>query len=82
MLRERAVGETLWESLLPDEVRALPEELARVDEVLGDERFLAPFPPAADSHDGPADDRDRDVFAADVPQAPPRVGLRDVVQRR
>jgi transposase, IS5 family len=43
MLRERALGETLWESVLPAELRELPPELGRVDELLDEERFLAPF---------------------------------------
>ena len=36
MLRERLVGESLWEAVLP-------AELAKVDEVLDDDRFMAPF---------------------------------------
>jgi IS5 family transposase len=43
MLRERAVGESLWEAVLPAELRELPAELAKVDAILGDDRFLAPF---------------------------------------
>jgi transposase, IS5 family len=43
MLRERAVGESLWEAVLPAELRALPEELGKVDGILDDDRFLAPF---------------------------------------
>jgi transposase, IS5 family len=43
MLRERAVGESLWEAVLPAELRELPPELARVDAILDDDRFLAPF---------------------------------------
>jgi len=43
MLRERAVGESLWESVLPAELRELPPELAKVDRILDDDRFLAPF---------------------------------------
>jgi IS5 family transposase len=43
MLRERAVGESLWESVLPDELRQLPDELRKVDDLLDDDRFLAPF---------------------------------------
>jgi IS5 family transposase len=43
VLRERSVGESLWESVLPAELRELPPELARVDVVLDDDRFLAPF---------------------------------------
>jgi transposase, IS5 family len=43
MLRERSVGESLWEAVLPGELRELPAELARVDGILDDDRFLAPF---------------------------------------
>jgi IS5 family transposase len=43
MLRERSVGESLWEAVLPAELRELPAELARVDAILDDDRFLAPF---------------------------------------
>jgi len=43
MLRERALGETIWESLLPAEVLELPPELSRVDAILAEDRFLAPF---------------------------------------
>ena len=41
----RTVGdqESLWEALLPEQVRRLPEELARVDTLLDDEAFFAPF---------------------------------------
>jgi hypothetical protein len=43
MLRERALGESLWESVLPEELRELPPELARVDELLDEDRLLVPF---------------------------------------
>jgi IS5 family transposase len=43
MLRERAVGESLWEAVLPVELRELPAELGKVDAILDDDRFLAPF---------------------------------------
>jgi transposase, IS5 family len=43
MLRERSVGESLWEAVLPAELRELPAELGRVDGILDDDRFLAPF---------------------------------------
>jgi transposase, IS5 family len=43
MLRERALGESLWEAVLPAELRQLPPELARVDAILEDDRFLAAF---------------------------------------
>jgi IS5 family transposase len=43
MRRERAVGESLWEAILPAEARRLPAELLRVDTILSEDRFLAPF---------------------------------------
>jgi IS5 family transposase len=43
MLRERATGESLWEAVLPAELRVLPPELGKVDAILDDDRFLAPF---------------------------------------
>jgi IS5 family transposase len=43
VLRERALGESLWEAVLPPELRELPPELARVDAILEEDRFLAPF---------------------------------------
>ena len=43
MLRERSGGESLWESVLPAELRELPAELGKVDAILDDDRFLAPF---------------------------------------
>jgi IS5 family transposase len=43
MLRERALGNTLWESVLPAEVRELPPELQKVDAILDQDRFLVPF---------------------------------------
>jgi transposase, IS5 family len=43
MLRERSVGESLWEAVLPAELRELPAELSKVDAILEDDRFLAPF---------------------------------------
>jgi transposase, IS5 family len=41
----RTVGDqcSLWESVLPEELRRLPEELARVDALLDDPAFFAPF---------------------------------------
>src|SRR6266536_2374739 len=50
----RTVGDqpSLWESLLPDEVRRLPEELARVDALLDDPVFFAPFVPFFDPRIG------------------------------
>jgi hypothetical protein len=44
MLRTRNAQPTLWESVLPEDLLRLPTELARVDVLLDDERFFAPFP--------------------------------------
>jgi IS5 family transposase len=46
----RTVGDqcSLWESMLPEEVLRLPEELARVDVLLDDPAFFAPFVPFFD----------------------------------
>ena len=46
----RTIGDqpSLWESLLPEEVLRLPEELARVDALLDDPAFFAPFAPYFD----------------------------------
>jgi len=43
----RTIGDrpSAWESLLPPEVLRLPEELARVDALLDDPVFFAPFAP-------------------------------------
>jgi transposase, IS5 family len=43
MLRERALGESLWEAVLPEELRELPPELGKVDALLEEDRFLEPF---------------------------------------
>src|SRR5262245_7183120 len=50
----RTVGDqcSLWESILPEEVRRLPEELARVDALLDDSAFFAPFVPFFDPRMG------------------------------
>jgi IS5 family transposase len=46
----RTVGDqvSLWESMLPEEVLRLPAELARVDALLDDPAFFAPFVPHFD----------------------------------
>jgi transposase, IS5 family len=45
MFRTIGDGPSPWESLLPPEVLRLPEELARVDALLDDPVFFAPFAP-------------------------------------
>ena len=50
----RTVGDqpTLWEAILPEELRRLPDELARVDVLLDDPVFFAPFVPFFDPRMG------------------------------
>src|SRR6201997_1136102 len=50
----RTVGDqcSLWESVLPEELLRLPEELARVDMLLDDSAFFAPFVPFFDPRMG------------------------------
>ena len=50
----RTIGDqpSLWESILPPEVLRLPEELARVDALLDDPVFFAPFVPFFDPRVG------------------------------
>src|SRR5439155_6476144 len=43
MLRERELEGSMWASVLPAERRELPRELAAVDALLDEERFLEPF---------------------------------------
>src|SRR5919107_1021666 len=52
MQRTRAVEVSLWEAVLPEEVLRLPEELARVDALLDDPAFFAPFVPFFDPRIG------------------------------
>jgi IS5 family transposase len=43
VLRESDPQPSLWEALLPEELKYLPAELAQVDAYLDDERFVAPW---------------------------------------
>jgi transposase, IS5 family len=43
VLRESDPQTTIWELLLPEELKRLPAELAQVDAYLDDERFIAPW---------------------------------------
>ncbi|AFE15979.1 transposase [Mycobacterium tuberculosis RGTB327] len=65
----------LWESLLPDEVRRLPEELARVDALLDDPAFFAPVRAVLRPAQGPAVDADGGLSAVDVCEVPLPAGL-------
>ena len=77
----RTVGDqpSLWESVLPEELRRLPEELARVDALLDDPAFFAPFVPFFDPRIGSAVDADGDLSAVDVLEVPLPAGLRVAV---
>jgi transposase, IS5 family len=50
----RTVGsqQALWEAVLPPELLVLPTELARVDALLDDPAFFAPFVPFFDPRMG------------------------------
>src|SRR3954467_3705380 len=52
MFRTRAEQVSEWEAALPAEVLRLPEELARVDRLLDDPVFFAPFAPFFDPRRG------------------------------
>jgi transposase, IS5 family len=43
VLRESDPQPSLWEALLPEELKRLPAELAQIDAFLDDERFIAPW---------------------------------------
>ena len=45
MLRTVADQPTLWEAILPEELRRLPDQLARVGALLDDPVFFTPFVP-------------------------------------
>ena len=52
MLRTVADQPSLWEAILPEELRRLPPELARIDVLLDDPVFFAPFVPFFDPRMG------------------------------
>ena len=52
MLRTVADQPTLWEAILPEDLRRLPVELARVDALLDDPVFFTPFVPFFDPRIG------------------------------
>ena len=43
MLQVTTPDLTTWDTLLPEPARRLPDELARIDAYLDDERFIAPW---------------------------------------
>jgi transposase, IS5 family len=52
VLRTVGVQPSLWESVLPEELQRLPEELSRVDVLLDDPAFFTPFVPFFDPRMG------------------------------
>src|SRR4029079_998695 len=52
MLRTVADQPSLWEAILPEELRRLPAELARIDVLLDDPVFFTPFVPFFDPRVG------------------------------
>jgi IS5 family transposase len=52
VFRTVGVQPSLWESVLPEELQRLPEELARVDALLDDPAFFTPFVPFFDPRMG------------------------------
>src|SRR6478609_1556163 len=52
VLRRLGDQVSLWEAMLPEELLVLPPELARVDSLLDDEAFFAPFVPFFDPRIG------------------------------
>jgi len=64
----RTVGEqsSLWELILPAELLVLPAELARVDALLDDAVFFAPFAPYFDARIGRPSIPDGDRSPVDV----------------
>ena len=64
-----------WEGLLPAELLRLPEELARVDALLDDPAFFAPFAPHFHPVLGQPVHPGRVLPAADVLEVPVPAGL-------
>jgi IS5 family transposase len=67
-----ALDASLWEAVLPEEVLRLPEELGRVDALLDDPAFFAPFAPPIqwDPAEPPPGDRIGDFAAQSLVAQP------------
>ncbi len=76
MLREQTVQRDYWELILPENVRRMSPELAAVDSLLDDERFLKPFRAEFPFQTGSSDDSYRGLPAADVSEVPLQARLR------
>jgi hypothetical protein len=73
------VDVSLWEAVLPPEVLRLPDELARVDVLLDDPVFFAPFVPFFDPRVGRPVHADGGLPADDVPEVPLPTRVRELV---
>ena len=80
MFRTIGDGPSAWELLLPPEVLRLPGELARVDALLDDPVFFAPFAPHFHPLIGLAVHPDRVLPAVNVPEVPLPAGLSEPVR--
>jgi hypothetical protein len=69
--KHTAPGPSPWEPVLPGQLLALPEELARADELLDDPVFLRAVPPLLPPPGGPQVGADGNFLAEDVPEVPP-----------
>jgi IS5 family transposase len=56
---------SLWESVLPEELRRRPEELSRVDALVDDQALCTPYVPFFDPRMGSAVHTDGNLFAVD-----------------
>jgi hypothetical protein len=72
--------ECLWDAVLPIEVRALPDDLARLDRVLADEMLLWPIAQAWE--EGARERGQPSIAMVDGGQAAHRVGVRDARHNR
>ena len=69
MFRTVSDQPTLWDAILPSELLVLSEELARVDVLLDDPAFFAPFAALRCSNRSSIDS-DGDLPAVDVSEVP------------
>jgi transposase, IS5 family len=90
VLRMQATGvESLWDEILPAEVKALPEDLAALDQLLCDPALLAPIAvrwerlladAGRHARRGTTDDRDGDLRPVDDHQASLRMGYETLMR--
>lgn len=79
MLRVADQQISLWDAVLAPEMVRLPDELARIDAYLDDERFIAPWRGMFDARLGRGVGAGRYAVATAVSRAPLPVRIRDAV---